>query len=319
MDPRLVILSRGPQLYSTKRLAEEAEKAGWAVRILDPLALTVVVDENEGKIFHKGWQVDCEAIIPRIGYSVTRRGVSIVRQFERMGIIIMNSSDGITRSRDKLIAFQMMSAGNIPVPITAQVVSWEDTNRAINRVGGTPCVVKSTEGTHGSGVFLAHTDQHARQLVYQMLERGMRPLVQEYIEESHGKDIRVLVVGGNVVACMRRSSIGDEFRSNFHLGGTVEKVDISPEFKKIAIEAASILGLEIAGVDLLESERGPLVLEVNSSPGLEGIEKASGENVAAAVSERLNDLLRALGKENNESISGDQNVCSDDSSKVSEY
>jgi ribosomal protein S6--L-glutamate ligase len=147
----------------------------------------------------------------------------------------------------------------------------------------------------------------------------MRPLVQEYIEESHGKDIRVLVVGGNVVACMRRSSIGDEFRSNFHLGGTVEKVDISPEFKKIAIEAASILGLEIAGVDLLESERGALVLEVNSSPGLEGIEKASGENIAAAVSERLNDLLRALGQENNKSISGDQNIRSDDSSKVSEY
>jgi len=319
MDPRLVILSRGPQLYSTKRIAEEAEKAGWAVRILDPLSLTVVVDDKEGRIFHKGWKVECEAIIPRIGYSVTRRGVSIVRQFERMGTIIMNSSDGITRSRDKLIAFQMMSAGNIPVPITAQVVSWEDTNRAINRVGGTPCVVKSTEGTHGSGVFLAHTDQHARQLVYQMLERGMRPLVQEYIEESHGKDIRVLVVGGKVVACMRRSANGDEFRSNFHLGGTVEKIDISPEFQEIAIEAANILGLEIAGVDLLESDRGALVLEVNSSPGLEGIEASSEINVAAAVSERLNDLLRTVEQENNNSVAEEQNIHSDENSKVSEY
>ena len=135
-----------------------------------------------------------------------------------MGVIVMNSSDGITRSRDKLIACQMMSSGNIPVPITAQVVSWEDTNRAISRVGGTPCVVKATEGTHGAAVFLAKIDQHARQLVYQMLERDMRPLVQEYIEESHGKDIRALVVGGKVVACMRRRANGDEFRSNFPSG-----------------------------------------------------------------------------------------------------
>ena len=294
MRPRLVILSRGPQLYSTKRLSEEAENAGWDVRILDPLALTMIVDDRGGKIFYRGWPVECEAVIPRIGYSITRRGVPIVRQFERMGVIVMNSSDGITRSRDKLIACQMMSTGNIPVPITAQVVSWEDTNRAISRVGGTPCVVKSTEGTHGAGVFLARTEQHARQLVYQMLEREMRPLVQEYIEESHGKDIRALVVGGKVVACMRRRANGDEFRSNFHLGGSVEKVEIDPDFEKIAIKAARILGLEIAGVDLLESERGALVLEVNSSPGLEGIEKASQVNVAGAVSERLNKLLQKI-------------------------
>ena len=292
MRPRLVILSRGPKLYSTKRLASEAEKAGWDVKILDPLALTVIVDERGGKIFYRGWPVECEAIIPRIGYSITEEGVRRVRQFERMGVIVMNSSDGITRSRDKLIACQMMSSGNIPVPITAQVVSWEDTNRAISRVGGTPCVVKATEGTHGAAVFLAKTDQHARQLVYQMLERDMRPLVQEYIEESHGKDIRALVVGGKVVACMRRRANGDEFRSNFHLGGNVEKVTIDPDYEKIAIKAARILGLEIAGVDLLESDRGALVLEVNSSPGLEGIEKASEVNVAAAVSERLNELLQ---------------------------
>jgi len=291
MRPRLVILSRGPKLYSTKRLASEAEKAGWDVKILDPLALTVIVDERGGKILYRGWPVECEAIIPRIGYSITEEGVRRVRQFERMGVIVMNSSDGITRSRDKLIACQMMSSGNIPVPITAQVVSWEDTNRAISRVGGIPCVVKATEGTHGAAVFLAKTDQHARQLVYQMLERDMRPLVQEYIEESHGKDIRALVVGGKVVACMRRRANGDEFRSNFHLGGNVEKVTIDPDYEKIAIKAARILGLEIAGVDLLESDRGALVLEVNSSPGLEGIEKASEVNVAAAVSERLNELL----------------------------
>jgi ribosomal protein S6--L-glutamate ligase len=312
-----VILSRGPQLYSTKRLVKEAEMKGWAVRVLDPLVLTPVVDDKGGKIFHKGWPVECEAVIPRIGYSITVRGVPIVRQFERMGVIVMNSGDGIERSRDKLIACQMMSAGNIPVPITAQVVSWEDTNRAISRVGGTPCVVKSTEGTHGAGVFLAHTDQHARQLVFQMLERGMRPLVQEYIEESHGKDIRALVVGGKVVACMRRIANGNEFRSNFHLGGTVEKIDIGPKFEEIAIKAANILGLEIAGVDLLESERGPLVLEVNSSPGLEGIEKASEKNIAGAISERLNQL-RNSKQENNDLAIESQEFDSSKTSGVSE-
>jgi|TARA_B110000914_G_C15456976_1_gene443883 ribosomal protein S6--L-glutamate ligase len=290
---------------------------GWAVRVLDPLVLTPVVDDKGGKIFHKGWPVECEAVIPRIGYSITVRGVPIVRQFERMGVIVMNSGDGIERSRDKLIACQMMSAGNIPVPITAQVVSWEDTNRAISRVGGTPCVVKSTEGTHGAGVFLAHTDQHARQLVFQMLERGMRPLVQEYIEESHGKDIRALVVGGKVVACMRRIANGNEFRSNFHLGGTVEKIDIGPKFEEIAIKAANILGLEIAGVDLLESERGPLVLEVNSSPGLEGIEKASEKNIAGAISERLNQL-RNSKQENNDLAIESQEFDSSKTSGVSE-
>lgn len=300
MDPRLVILSRGPQLYSTKRIADEAEKAGWAVRILDPLLLAPSFGDGiKDGLQHEGWLVDCEAIIPRIGYSITEKGTDRVRDFERMGVIVMNSSDGIRRSRDKLIAGQMLAEGGIPVPITAQIVSWEDTNRAIARVGGTPCVVKSTQGTHGSGVFLAHTEQHARQLVYQMLERGMRPLVQEYIEESHGKDIRALVVGGEVVACMRRRANGNEFRSNFHLGGSVEKIEIDPEFEQIAIKAAKILDLEIAGVDLLESKRGALVLEVNSSPGLEGIERASENNVAGAIAKRLNDLLRIYEQNKN--------------------
>ncbi len=319
MDPRLVILSRGPQLYSTKRIVEEAEKAGWAVRVLDPLLLAPMFGDNEkGGLQHRGWPIECEAIIPRIGYSITKQGTEKVRQFEGMGVIVMNSSDGITRSRDKLIAGQMMSVGGIPVPITAQVVSWEDTNRAIARVGGTPCVVKSTEGTHGSGVFLAHTEQHARQLVYQMLERGMKPLVQEYIKESHGKDIRALVVGGKVVACMRRRANGNEFRSNFHLGGSVEKVEIDPGYEKIAVKAARILGLEIAGVDLLESERGALVLEVNSSPGLEGIEKASESNVAGAIAERLNDLLKVSEQNKNNLSVGNKGTYSFKNNSLSE-
>mgnify|MGYP001395672729 FL=1 len=290
MEPRLIILSRAPSLYSTKRMKEEAEAAGWDVRIIDPLKLSIVVDDDGGRLFHKGWPVDCDAVIPRIGHSITRRGVSVVRAFERMGVIVLNEGDGIQSSRDKLLASQKMNEGGVPIPITAQVGTWQDTRRAVSRVGGTPCVIKTNEGTHGSGVFLAQTEQQARQLVYQMLERGLRPLVQEYISESHGQDIRAFVVGGKVVASMRRKAKGSEFRSNFHLGGEVEKLAISDEYAEIACKAAQILGLEIAGVDMLESDRGPLVLEVNSSPGLEGIEAASGINVASRIIRNLDNL-----------------------------
>lgn len=290
MEPRLVLLSRGAELYSTRRLATEAEKAGWMVDIIDPLTLTVVVDDEGGRVFHRGWPVECEAVLPRIGYSITRRGVAIVRQFEQSGVIVLNSSQGIVRSRDKLVACQMMVEARVPVPITAHVGAWEDTDRAVRRVGGAPCVVKSTEGTHGSGVFLVNSAQQARQLVFQMLERGMRPLVQEYIKESHGSDIRALVVGGEVVASMRRKANGNEFRSNFHLGGSVSNVELTDEQREIAIRSTETLGLEVAGVDMLESERGSLVLEVNSSPGLEGIERATRINIAEKVALRMNSL-----------------------------
>ena len=292
MDPRLIVLSRGPGLYSTKQLVKEAENEGWAVRIVDPKKCTVLIDDEGGRIYHKGWPLECEAVIPRIGVSITDVGVRIVRQFEKMGVIVTASSDGIANSRDKLEGCQLMAEAGVPVPITVSVGAWEDTVRAVNQVGGTPCVIKSNEGTHGSGVFLAHTEQQARQLVYQMLERGMHPLVQEYIQESHGQDIRALVVGGKVVAAMRRKAHGSEFRSNFHLGGSVEHVEISDRYAEIACTAARTLGLDLAGVDMLESRGGPLVLEVNSSPGLEGIESVVGEGfVAAEVARLLNRRL----------------------------
>jgi len=316
MEPRLVLLSRGPELYSTRRLATEAQRAGWMVDIIDPLALTIIVDEDGGRIFHRGWPVECEAVLPRIGYSITRRGVAIVRQFEQLGVIVLNSSHGIVRSRDKLVACQMMAQARVPVPITAHVGSWEDTDRAVRRVGGTPCVVKSTEGTHGSGVFLVNSSKQARQLVYQMLERGMRPLVQEYIEESHGSDVRALVVGGEVVASMRRKAHGNEFRSNFHLGGSVSDVELTEEQSEIAIDATRTLGLELAGVDMLESERGPLVLEVNSSPGLEGVEGATRVNVAGKVAERLNSLLEEGSDANVDSEANPLDGSSDESSRA---
>ena len=315
MEPRLVLLSRGPELYSTRRLATEAEKAGWLVNIIDPLALTIVVDDDGGRVLHKGWPVECEAVLPRIGYSITRRGVAIVRQFEQTGVIVLNTSQGILRSRDKLVACQMMAEARVPVPITAHVGAWEDTDRAVRRVGGAPCVVKSTEGTHGSGVFLVNSPQQARQLVFQMLERGMRPLVQEYIKESHGSDIRALVVGGEVVASMRRKAHGSEFRSNFHLGGSVSNVELTDDQREIAISSTETLGLELAGVDMLESERGPLVLEVNSSPGLEGIEAATKINIAEKVASRLNKLYGDFMTDSNEVV-GTNNPKERDSERV---
>ena len=254
MDPRLVILTLGPELYSTKRLIEEAEKEGWSVRLVNYKQVSPVVDGDRVRIFYNGWPIECEAVIPRIGASQTKWGVPIVELFESMGVIVINKSHGIRCSRDKLRGGQILMEAGVPVPTTVNVGAWEDTIRAVNQVGGTPCVVKSNEGTHGSTVFLARTEQQARQLVYQMLDRGMRPLVQEYIQESHGKDIRALVVGGKVVAAMRRKAHGSEFRSNFHLGGSVEPVEISDRYAEVACTAAKTLGLDLAGVDMLEPD-----------------------------------------------------------------
>jgi ribosomal protein S6--L-glutamate ligase len=283
MTLRVAILSRGPRLYSTRRLVEEANALGCSVDVLDPMKLSVTVGNDGRRILHEGWNVEVDAVIPRIGYSITSHGVAIARQFERMGTYIANSSDGIQNSRDKLHATQVLSANHIPVPTTALVRDWRDVERAIRQVGGVPCVIKAHEGTQGNGVFLAHTEREANELAWKILEHAERVLVQEYIRESHGRDVRVLVVGGKVVAAMRRRAHGREFRSNFHLGGSVESIDLPDDYARIACKAARLLGLDVAGVDLLESSRGPLLLEVNSSPGLEGIEKATGVNVAGHI------------------------------------
>ena len=273
MTLRVAILSRGPRLYSTRRLVEEANALGCSVDVLDPMR----------RILHEGWNVEVDAVVPRIGYSITGHGVAIARQFERMGTYVANSSDGIQNSRDKLHATQVLSANHIPVPTTALVRDWRDVERAIRQVGGVPCVIKAPEGTQGSGVYLAHSEREASEIAWKVLENVDRVLVQEYIRESHGRDVRVLVVGGKVVAAMRRRAHGREFRSNFHLGGTVESIELPNDYARIACKAARLLGLDVAGVDLLESARGPLLLEVNSSPGLEGIEKATGINVAGHI------------------------------------
>jgi ribosomal protein S6--L-glutamate ligase len=253
------------------------------------LQFSLSIGTENVEILHKGEPIRIDAAIPRIGHSITRHGVALLNQFEQIGIYAANSGEGIRLSRDKLLASQILAKNGIIIPTTAYVRDIRDVEAAIQRVGGLPCVIKVSEGTQGLGVFLRHTLREAKNLVEALLLGDKAVLIQEYIAESHGKDIRVLVVGDKVVAAMRRRARGSEFRSNYHLNGTIEAVTLSPEAETIARRAARVLGLGIAGVDLLEGEEGPLVLEVNSSPGLEGIEKASKVNVAAAIIEYIMD------------------------------
>ena len=280
---RLAILSRGPRLYSTRRLAEEARKRGLDPYIADPMKFSLFVADGRIDILHNGEPFKYDAVIPRIGHSITKHGVAVLRHLEQLGIWTANTGAGILQSRDKLHASQILARNRIPVPRTTYVRDIIDVETAVDFVGGLPVVIKVTQGTQGQGVFLRHTIRESRNLVQGLLLTGRAVLIQEYIAESHGKDIRALVVGDRVVASMRRKARGREFRSNYHLNGTVEKVDLPPEFEEAACRAARVLGLHIAGVDLLEARDGPLVLEVNSSPGLEGIEKASGVNVAGEI------------------------------------
>jgi len=283
MPIRLAILSRGPRLYSTRRLVEEAQLRDIDVAVLDPMQFSLFVTEQEIGILHQGYPFVFDAVVPRIGHSITKHGVAVLRHLEQLEVWTVNSSRGILQSRDKLHSSQILARNKISTPRTAYVRDMKDIERAIDAAGGLPVVVKVTQGTQGQGVFLRHTIPETRNLVQGLLMTGKAVLIQEYIAESHGTDIRALVVNGKVVASMRRKARGREFRSNYHLNGTVEKVDLPEEYAKIACRAARVLGLNVAGVDLLEGNNGPLVLEVNSSPGLEGIEKASGENVAGAI------------------------------------
>ena len=283
MDLKLAVLSRGPRLYSTRRLVQEAKNRGIDVEVTDPMKFALFVDDGAIDIHYAGELFTHDAVIPRIGHSITKHGVAVLRHMEQLGIWTANTGQGILQSRDKLHASQILARNKIPVPKTTYVRDIIDVEPAIDFVGGLPVVIKVTQGTQGQGVFLRHTVHESRSLIQGLLLTGKSVLVQEYIAESHGKDIRALVVGDRVVAAMRRKARGREFRSNYHLNGTVEKVEISEEFEEQAVRAARVLGLNVAGVDLLESNNGPLVLEVNSSPGLEGIEKASGVNVAGAI------------------------------------
>lgn len=281
---RIGILSRNPELYSTRRLVEAAEARGHEVRVLDTLHCTIHLGAGGPELHLRGERVEgLDAVIPRIGASITFYGLAVVRQLEAMGVYCLNGSVGITRSRDKLRAHQLLAKAGVDLPVTAFAHHPDAVGDVIRAVGGPPLIVKLLEGTQGVGVVLCETKKAAESVIQAF--RGLKAylLVQEYIKEAGGSDLRCLVVGDKVVAAMLRKGAEGEFRSNLHRGGSASAVKITPAERKTAVQAVKALGLRAAGVDILRSKRGPLVLEVNSSPGLEGVEKASGKDVAGLI------------------------------------
>ncbi len=280
----IIILSRNRQLYSTRRLVEAGEQHGHTVRVVDPLRCYMNISSHRPEIHYKGEVLPaCDAVIPRIGASVTFYGTAVVRQFEMMGTFSVNESVAISRSRDKLRSLQLLSRKGIGLPVTGFGYSPDDNQDLIKMVGGAPLVVKLLEGTQGKGVVLAETNKAAESVIDAF--RGLRAyfLTQEFIKEAGGADIRCFVVGEKVVGSMMRQAKEGEFRSNVHRGGVARPIRITPEERSTAVRAARIMGLNVAGVDIMRSNHGPVVLEVNSSPGLEGIEKATGKDIAGAI------------------------------------
>lgn len=278
------ILSRGPRLYSTHRLREAAVRRGHNAFIHDTMKFSMLLEQEKPDLFYRHAPLpDLDAVIPRIGASITFFGVAVVRQFEQMGVYVANESTAIARSRDKLRAMQVLSRHDIGIPPTVFVRDRHEVLPAIERIGGPPVILKLLEGTQGVGVILADTEKIAQAIVETLQSAKQNVLIQKFVKESKGRDIRAFVVGDKVVAAMRRTAKGDEFRSNVHLGGSTEPVELSEEYARTAIRAAQIMGLRMAGVDMLEGQEGPQVMEVNSSPGLEGIEKTTGVDVADAV------------------------------------
>ncbi|MEY3220777.1 MAG: hypothetical protein RIT27_2134 [Pseudomonadota bacterium] len=280
----IVILSRNADLYSTRRLVEAAEQRQHHCRVIDPLRCYMNIAANHPEIHYKGEQLcNIDAVIPRIGASITFYGTAVVRQFEMMGIFCLNESVAISRARDKLRTLQLLARRGIELPITGFAHSPDDAEDLINLAGGTPLIMKLLEGTQGKGVVLAETHEAAVGLIDAF--RGLQAyfLVQEFIGESKGEDLRCFVVGNRVVAAIKRQAKVGEFRSNLHRGGTATPIKITPEERAVAVKAAKIMGLNVAGVDLMRSNRGPVVLEVNSSPGLEGIEETTRHDVAGII------------------------------------
>ena len=281
---KLAILSRAPRSYSTQRLKLAAVDRGHTCKVLDTLRFAIDLSRHEPDLQFRGKPLsDYDAIIPRVGASITYFGSAVVRQFEQMDVFTPNTANGITNSRDKLRAIQFLSRHDIGMPKTAFVRDRKDVLPAIDRVGGAPVVIKLLEGTQGIGVILAPDINVAEAIIETLHSTRQNVLIQRFIAESRGRDVRALVVGDRVVAAMRRVAQGDEFRSNVHRGGRVEPVQLEPDFEHLAVRSAQIMGLRVAGVDMLESNEGPLVMEVNSSPGLEGIETATGLDVAGAI------------------------------------
>ncbi len=285
---KIIVLSRNGELYSTRRLLEAIEKRGHEAVLMDHLKCNLVMEQNRPHVFYQGKEVmDVDGVIPRIGASVTFYGSAVVRQFEMMNAITLVESQAITRSRDKLRSLQLLSRAGLGLPKTVFTNYSKDTESVINGVGGAPVIIKLLEGTQGLGVVLADNHKSASSVIEAFNGLKARVIVQEFIKEAGGADIRAFVVGGRVVAAMKRQAKEGEFRSNLHRGGSSSVIKLSKEERSAAIKAAKSLGLDVAGVDMLQSARGPLILEVNSSPGLEGIEKATGKDVAGLVVEYL--------------------------------
>jgi ribosomal protein S6--L-glutamate ligase len=288
---KIAILSRGPDLYSTRRIREACQKRGHSPRILNPLNFSLDLERANPALFYKEKPLGrYDAVIPRIGASVTAYGTAVVRQFEQMGVFCLASSQAIVNSRDKLRSCQVLSRHRIGMPKTVVVRRPDGVLPAIARMGGPPIIIKLLEGTQGIGVILADSTRVAQAIVETLQgPGGKNVLLQQFVAESRGRDIRAFVIGGRVVAAMRRMASGDEYRSNVHRGGRVEQVHLDSEYERTAVQAAQILGLRVAGVDMLEGRDGPMVTEVNASPGLEGIERATDVDVADAIVAHVED------------------------------
>ncbi len=293
-DPlNLAILSRSPLCYSTRRLREAARKRGHSVKVLDTLRFGIYVESKAPRLTYKGRPLpQFDAVIPRIGASVSFYGAAVVRQFEQMGVFCLNASSAISAARDKLRCLQTLSRHAIGIAPSAFIREQSEVLPAIRQMGGAPVIIKLIEGAQGVGVILAENEKIAETIVETLQSTRQNVLIQRFVSESRGRDIRAFVVGDRVVAAMRRKAVGQEFRSNVHRGGTTEKVILDPEYERTAVRAAQIIGLHVGGVDMLEGKDGPVIMEVNASPGLEGIEGTTGVDIAGEIIDYLDEHRR---------------------------
>lgn len=291
---RIAILSRKRSLYSTSRMVQAIEERGHKAEVLDTLQCNLVVTSEAPHMLYRGRRIShLDAVIPRIGASITQYGLGVVSHLELMGIPVVNSATAISRSRDKLRSLQILSMSGIPVPRTVMAHDRSDVKRLLDEVGGLPVILKLLRGTQGVGVMIAHSMKELKTFVDTFWKLGHAVVLQQFVAEARGSDVRALVVGNQVMGAMRRQAKQGEFRSNIHRGGSASTMELPPLYAETAVKAAQVLGLGIAGVDLLEAQAGPQVMEVNSSPGFEGLEKASGKDIAGKMVEYALSLKRA--------------------------
>jgi ribosomal protein S6--L-glutamate ligase len=281
---RLCILSRNPRLYSTSRLVEAAQRRGHEVDVVDPISCVLVLERGRQHLVSGGRSLDdYDAVIPRIGASITDYGLAVCAAFQHLGVAVVNRAEAIARSRDKLRALARLSAAGVNIPRTAMARDPSAIRTAVDAVGGTPVIIKLLQGTQGVGVMIADSPAAVESTLDTLWGLGQNIILQEFIAESRGRDVRALVVGGELVGAMRRTARAGEFRSNLHRGGAGREITLDNNYREAALAAAAVIGLDVAGVDILESNDGPRVIEVNSSPGLKGIERATGLDVAARI------------------------------------